>query len=400
MKAFVQSTLGAAALIAACGASAQISGDVVRIGSITDLSGPLADNDGPGGVEAIRMAVEEFGGKVNGKPIEVLSADHQNKADIASAKAREWADRQGVDMIVGGANSAAMLAVNNLVAEKKFVFMIIGAGATQFTNEACTPYTIQYNYNTTAMARTVGSVVVAQGGKSWFFITADYAFGHSLEQEASKVITSNGGNVLGHVRHPLGASDFSSFLLKAQSSKAQVLGLAGSGSDLINVIKGAREFGLNKSMKLASLALTINNIDSMGLKNTQGLLMSDPWYWDQSPASRAFAQRYFAKMKRMPNAYQAADYSATMNYLKAVQAVGTDNSDKVMEHLRKTKIDDMYTKGTVRADGQMVHDFYLYEVKKPEDSKKPWDYLKQVAVVPGEQAFAPLSASSCSLLKK
>ncbi len=400
MKAFFQSTLAAAALLAACGASAQISGDVIRIGSITDLSGPLADNDGPGGVEAIRMAVADFGGKVNGKPIEVLSADHQNKADIASAKAREWADRQGIDMIVGGANSAAMLAVNNLVVEKKFVFLLVGAGATQFTNEACTPYTIQYHYNTTALARTVSSAVLAQGGKSWYFLTPDYAFGHSLEQEATKVITSKGGTVVGQARHALGANDFSSFLLKAQSSKAQVLGLADAGSDLLNAIKGAREFGLTKTMKQAVLIMNVNNIESLGLKNAQGLVMSEPWYWDQSDASRAFAQRYFAKMKRMPNGNQAADYSATMSYLKAVQAVGTDNPDKVMEHLRNTKIDDMYTKGTIRADGQMIHDFYLYEVKKPEESKKPWDYLKQVAVVPGDQAFAPLSESTCSLLKK
>ena len=390
----------AMALAAACAASAQTPGNAVRIGFITDLSGPLADNDGSGGLEAIRMAVADFGGKVNGKPIEVLSADHQNKADIASAKAREWADRQGIDMIVGGANSAAMLAINNLVVEKKFVFMVVSAGGTQFTNKACTPYTVQYHYNTTALARTVSSAVMAQGGKSWFFLTPDYAFGHSLEQEASKVITENGGTVAGSIRHPLGASDFSSFLVKAQSSKAQVLGLTGGGSDLLNAIKGAREFGLTQSMKLATLIMTVNNVESLGLRNTQGLLMSEPWYWDQNDASRAFAQRYFAKMKRMPNGNQAADYSATMSYLKAAQAAGSSEPGKVMEQLRKLKIDDMYAKGMIRADGQMIHDFYLYEVKKPAESKKPWDFLKQVAVMPGDKAFAPLSASTCGLLKK
>jgi len=392
--------VGATALVAACAASAHTSGDAVRIGFITDLSGPLADNDGTGGLEAIRMAVADFGGKVNGKPIEVLSADHQNKADIASAKAREWADRQGIDMIVGGANSAAMLAINRLVPEKKFVFMVVSSGATQFTNEACTPYTVQYGYNTTALARTVSSAVMAQGGKSWFFLTPDYAFGYSLEQEAAKVITANGGTVVDKVRHPLGANDFSSFLVRAQNSKAQVLGLTGGGSDLLNTIKGSREFGLTQSMKLAALIMTVNNIESLGLKNTQGLLMTEPWYWDQSDASRAFAQRYFAKMKRMPNSNQAADYSATWTYLKAVQAAGGDAPDKVMEQLHKLKIDDMYAKGTIRADGQMIHDFYLYEVKKPSESKKPWDYLKQVAMLPGDKAFASLSASSCPLLKK
>ena len=401
MKSFsIRFSIGAVALAAAGVCSAQAPDDVVRIGFITDFSGPLADNDGTGGLEAIRMAVADFGGKVNGKPIEVVYADHQNKADIASAKAREWADRQGVDMIVGGANSAAMLAINNLVPEKKFVFMVVSAGATQFTNEACTPYTVHYHYNTTALARTVSSAVMAQGGKSWFFLTPDYAFGHSLEQEAAKVITEAGGTVVDKVRHPLGANDFSSFLIKAQNSKAQVLGLTGGGSDLLNAIKGAGEFGLTQTMKLAALIMTVNNIESLGLPDTQGLLMSEPWYWDQNDASRAFAQRYFEKMKRMPNGNQAADYSATLSYLKAVQAAGDGNPDKVMEQLRKLEIDDMYAKGSIRADGQMIHDFYLYEVKKPAESKKPWDYLKQVAVVPGDQAFAPLSASTCRLLKK
>ena len=396
----IRLAFGATALMATAAATAQISGDVVRVGFITDISGPLADNDGPGGLEAIRMAVADFGGQVAGKPIEVLSADHQNKADIAAAKAREWADREGVDMIVGGANSAAMLAINNLLPEKKFVFLVISAGATQFTNEACTPYTVQYAYNTTALARAVGSAIVNQGGKSWYFLTTDYAFGHSLEAETAKVVTETGGTVAGKVRHPLSNSDFSSFLLKAQASKAQVLGMANSGSDLLNSIKGAREFGLNKSMKLAGLVMFMNNMESIGLKTAQGLLMSEPWYWDQSDASRAFAQRYFAKMKRMPNSLQAADYSATWNYLQAVKAANSDNPDKVMEQLRKMQIDDMYAKGYIRADGQMIHDFYLYEVKKPEESKKPWDFLKQVAAIPGDKAFDPLSASTCNLLKK
>ncbi|MEJ2804499.1 branched-chain amino acid transport system substrate-binding protein [Comamonas sp. BIGb0124] len=392
--------VSAVALAAATLAQAQVSGDRVRIGFITDLSGPFADNDGPGGLEAVKMAVADFGGKVLGKPIEVLSADHQNKADIASAKAREWADTQGMDMLVGGANSAAMLSINKMVPDKKFVFLIVSAGATQFTNDDCTPYTVQYAYNTTAVARTLGSAVVAQGGKSWYFLTTDYTFGHSLEAEATKIVQANGGQVLGKVRHPISASDFSSFLMQAQASKAQVLGLASSGSDTLNAIKGAREFGLTQSMKLAGLLMFVGNIDSLGLDDAQGLLLTESWYWDQNDASRAFAKRYFEKMKRMPNSLQAANYSATLSYLKSVEAAGTDNADKVMPEMRKMKIDDMYAKGSIRADGQMIHDFYLYEVKKPSESKRPWDVMKQVAMVPGDKAFAPLSESTCPLLKK
>ncbi|MDM0015286.1 ABC transporter substrate-binding protein [Variovorax sp. J22P168] len=400
MKTLLQLTLCATALATASLAQAQISNDKVRIGFISDLTGPFADNDGAGGLEAIRMAVADFGGTVGGKPIEIVSADHQNKADIASAKAREWADTQGVDMVVGGANSAAMLSINKMVPEKKFVFMVVSAGATQFTNEECTPYTVQYAYNTTAVARTLGSAVVAQGGKSWYFLTTDYTFGHSLENEASKVVAASGGTVLGKVRHPISASDFSSFLIQAQGSKAQVLGLASSGSDTLNAIKGAKEFGLTKNMKLAGLLMFVGNIDSLTLNNAQGLLLTEGWYWDQSDESRKFAARYFEKMKRMPNSLQAADYSATLTYLKAVQAAGSDNADKVMPELKKMKIDDMYAKGFIRADGQMIHDFYLYEVKKPAESKKPWDYLKQIAVVPGDKAFASLSDSTCPLVKK
>lgn len=392
--------VSAVALAAATLAQAQVSGDRVRIGFITDLSGPFADNDGPGGLEAVKMAVADFGGKVLGKPIEVLSADHQNKADIASAKAREWADTQGMDMLVGGANSAAMLSINKMVPDKKFVFLIVSAGATQFTNDDCTPYTVQYAYNTTAVARTLGSAVVAQGGKSWYFLTTDYTFGHSLEAEATKIVQANGGQVLGKVRHPISASDFSSFLMQAQASKAQVLGLASSGSDTLNAIKGAREFGLTQSMKLAGLLMFVGNIDSLGLDDAQGLLLTESWYWDQNDASRAFAKRYFEKMKRMPNSLQAANYSATLSYLKSVEAAGTDNADKVMPEMRKMNIDDMYAKGSIRADGQMIHDFYLYEVKKPSESKRPWDVMKQVAMVPGDKAFAPLSESTCPLLKK
>lgn len=395
-----QLALGAMTLAVTSLASAQAPSDKIRIGFITDLSGPFADNDGPGGTEAIRMAIADFGGTVLGRPIEVLSADHQNKADIASGKAREWADTQGMNMLVGGANSAAMLSVNKMVPQKKFIFMIVSAGATSFTNEECTPYTVQYAYNTTAVARTLGSAIVAKGGKSWYFLTSDYTFGHSLEAEAMKVVVANGGTVLGASRHPISASDFSSFLIQAQASKAQVLGLASSGSDTLNAIKGAKEFGLTKSMQLAGLLMFVGNVHGMGLASSQGLMLSESWYWDQDDASRKFAARYFAKMKKMPNSLQAANYSATLSYLKAVKAAGTTNADPVAAELKKAKIDDMYAKGYIRADGQMIHDFYLYEVKKPSESTRPWDYLKKVAVVPGEKAFASLADSTCPLLKK
>ncbi|MCA1326374.1 ABC transporter substrate-binding protein [Herbaspirillum sp. alder98] len=400
MKKIILQVAVCACAVSASLAHAQISDDKVRIGFISDMSGPFADNDGPGGLEAIRMAVADFGGKVNGKPIEIVSADHQNKADIASAKAREWVDTQRVDMIVGGSNSAAMLSINKLLATKKFVFLVVAAGATQFTNEDCTPYTIQYAYNTTAVARALTSATVKQGGNAWYFLTSDYTFGHSLEGEAAKVVGENGGKVLGKVRHPINTEDFSSFLLQAQSSKANVLGLASSGSDTINAIKGAREFGLTKSMKIAGLLLFVGNVESLGLKNAQGLLLSESWYWDQDDASRAFAKRYFQKMKKMPNSLHAADYSATMNYLKAVQSAGSDDPDKVVKQLRATGINDFYAKGTIREDGQMVHDFHLYEVKTPAESKGSWDYLKKIATVSGDAAFTPLAQSTCARIKK
>ncbi|WP_254427030.1 ABC transporter substrate-binding protein [Herbaspirillum sp. VT-16-41] len=402
MRQLLKNTLLATGLLLA-GAGivqAQISDDRIKIGFVTDMSGPLADNDGPGSLEAIRMAVADAGGSINGKPIEILWADHQNKADNASAKVREWADVQHVDMVIGGANSAAMLAVNRLVESKKFAFLVVSAGATQFTNEECTPYTIQYAYNTTAVSRALTSAAMKQGGKSWFFLTSDYTFGHSLESEASKIVNEQGGKVLGRVRHPLNTEDFSSFLLQAQGSRADVLALASSGSDTLNAIKGAREFGLTKTMKIAGLLLFMNNIDSIGLKNAQGLLLSEAWYWDQSDASRAFAKRYLAKTKRMPNSLQAASYSATANYLAAVKAVGSDDPVKVLKHMRSVGVNDMYAKGEIRPDGQMVHDFYLYEVKTPSESKGQWDYLKLVSTTPGNDAYAPLSESRCPAAKR
>jgi branched-chain amino acid transport system substrate-binding protein len=381
-------------------ASAQVSGDVIKIGMITDMSGVYSDVDGPGGAEAVRMAIADFGGKVAGKKIEFIVADHQNKADIAAGKAREWFDQQGVDMLIGGTNSGANLAMAKVAAEKKRPFIAIGAGSSRLTNEECTPYTVHYAYDTVALARVTGATITKQGGKSWYFMTADYAFGASLEKDTAEVVKTNGGKVLGSVKHPLSASDFSSFLLQAQSSKAQILGLANAGGDTINAIKAANEFGITKTMKLAGLLMFINDIHSLGLNLTQGMYLTDGWYWDLNKESREWSQKYFAKMKKEPSMLQAADYSATMHYLNAVKATGSDDGDKVMAEMKKTKIHDFFTKdGVIRPDGRMVHDMYLMEVKKQSESKYPWDYYKVVQTVPGEQAYVTKAESKCSLWK-
>lgn len=379
---------------------AQISGDTIKIGMITDLSGVYSDVDGNGGAEAVRMAIADLGGAVNGKKIQFMVADHQNKPDIAASKAREWFDQQGVDMLIGGTNSGASLAMAKVAAEKKRVFISIGAGTAQLTNEQCSPYTVHYAYDTVALARGTGSAVLKQGGKSWYFLTADYAFGQSLEGDTTAVVKKNGGNVLGSVKHPLSASDFSSFLLQAQSSKAQVLGLANAGGDTINSIKAANEFGLTKKMKIAGLLVFINDVHTLGLNTTQGMYLTDGWYWDQNADTRAWSKRYFAKMKKQPSMLQAADYSATTNYLNAVKATGTDDSTRIMAHLKASKINDMFAKnGTIRPDGRMVYDMYLMQVKTPKESKGPWDYYKVVATIPGDQAYTTKAETKCAAWK-
>nr|WP_207634779.1 ABC transporter substrate-binding protein [Paraburkholderia hospita] len=383
----------------AAGNAQAADGATVKIGYITDLSGLYADIDGQGGLEAIRMAIADFGGKVNGKPVELVYADHQNKADIAASRAREWIDRDGVNVIIGGTNSATALSTNQVAGEKKVPYINIGAGADTLTNEQCTPYTVHYAYDTMALAKGTGSAVTKQGGKTWYFLTADYAFGKALEKDTSGVVKANGGQVLGTVRHPLSASDFSSFLLQAQGSKAQVLGLANAGGDTINSIKAAKEFGVTKSMKIAALLIFLTDIHSLGLETTQGLVATDSWYWNRDANTRKWAQRYFDKMKKMPTSLQAADYSAVTTYLKSVQTAGTTDSDKVMDQLHKTKIDDFYAKGYIRQDGSMIHDMYLMEVKKPSESKEPWDYYKITATIPGDQAFGTKAETRCALWK-
>ncbi len=392
--------LATAGLAASLPAHAQVSGDVIKIGFITDLSGLYADIDGPAGADAIRMAIADMGGKINGKTIELVVADHQNKADVAAAKAREWFDTQGVDMLIGGTNSGTSLAMAKVAAEKHKPFMAIGAGSSALTNDQCTPYTVHYAYDTYALAKGTGTAVTKAGGKSWFFLTADYAFGTALQNDTTTAVKAAGGTVAGSVRHPLAASDFSSFLLQAQASKAQILGLANAGGDTINAVKAANEFGITKTMKLAGLLMFINDVHSLGLNATQGMYLTDSWYWNQNAESTAWARRFFEKQKRMPSSLQAADYSVTKTYLEAVKATGTDDADKVLAHMHSAKINDMYVKGGyIRADGTMVHDMYLMQVKPQSESKTPWDYYKVVETIKGEGAWIPKSESKCALWK-
>jgi len=387
-------------LAAASGAHAQISGDVIKIGIITDMSGLYSDIDGAAGVEAIRMAVADMGGAVAGKKVEVMFADHQNKADVAAAKAREWFDTAGLDMLIGGTNSGTSLAMAKVAAEKKKLFISIGAATSALTNEQCNPYTVHWAYDTVALAKGTGNAVVKQGGKSWYFLTADYAFGAQLQNDTTKVVEAAGGKVAGSVKHPLSATDFSSFLLQAQGSKAEILGLANAGGDTINAIKAANEFGITKTMKLAGLLVFINDIHSLGLKTTQGMYLTDSWYWNRDADTRAWSRKFFEKIKRMPSSIQAGDYSATLQYLNAVKATGSDDSDKVLAQMKKTPVNDIFAKGGfIRGDGRMVHDMYLMQVKTPDKSTEPWDYYNVVQTFKGEEAWTTKAESKCALWK-
>jgi len=386
-------------LTASCAAAA--AGDEIVIGDLDDLSGTYADVLGAGGVEAIKMAIADFGGTVLGKKISVLVADHQNKPDVGASKFREWSDQSGLNMLIGGSNTGVSIAMAKVAAAKKVPFFAIGAGGASLTNEDCTAYTVHYVYDTTALANGTASTIVKSGGKTWFYLTADYAFGTQLQTAASKVVAANGGKNLGAVRAPLGASDFSSFLLQAQGSGAAVLGLANAGADFSNSLKAANEFGLTKTMKPAALLAFISNIHSLGLQTAQGLYLTTGWYWDLNDDTRAFAKRFFAKMKAEPTMDHAGAYSATMTYLKAVKAVGSTDPDKVMLELKKTKINDMFTKGGyIRADGVMVHTMYVMQVKTPAESKYPWDYYKVIKTMTAEEADGSQPDQTCPLVKK
>ena len=399
MSKFVTRTLPWLVAASLTATAAQAAGNKVVIGDIDDMSGLYADVIGPGGVEAAKMAIEDFGGSVLGNKIEFMVSDHQNKPDVGAQKFREWADRDGVTMILGGSNTGVSLAMNNVAKEKQVPFIAIGAAGASLTGKDCTPYTVHYVYDTTSLANGTAKTMVNQGGKTWFFLTADYAFGAQLQEAASKVVQASGGKVVGAVRVPLSTSDFSSYLLQAQNSGAQVLGLANAGNDFTNSIKAADEFGIAKTMKPAALLAFISDIHSLGLKSAGGLYLTTGWYWDLNDKTRAFAKRYYEKTKREPTMNQAGYYSATMTYLNAVKAAGTTDSDKVMAELHKMKIDDMFTSnGKIRADGLMEHEMYIMQVKKPEESKGPWDYYKLVQTMSGEEAFGKLSESACPLV--
>jgi branched-chain amino acid transport system substrate-binding protein len=395
-------TAGLLAVLAALAAPqrAVAAGGEIVIGDIDDLSGTYADVMGAGGVEAVKMAIADFGGTVLGKKIVVLVADHENKPDVGASKFREWSDQNGLNMLLGGSNTGVNIAMAKVAAAKKVPYFAIGPGGASLTNEDCTAYTVHYVYDTTALANGTATAIVQSGGKSWFYLTADYAFGTQLQTAASKVVEANGGKNVGSVRVPLGASDFSSFLLQAQGSGAQVLALANAGTDFSNSLKAANEFGITKSMKPAALLAFINNIHSLGLQTAQGLYLTTGWYWDLNEDTRAFGKRLFEKMKAEPTMDQAGAYSATLTYLKAVKAVGSTDSDKVMAELKRTKINDMFAKGGyIRADGVMVHTMYVMQVKSPQESKYPWDYYKIVKQMSGEEAFGPITGA-CPLAPK
>jgi branched-chain amino acid transport system substrate-binding protein len=379
----------------------KISGGVVKIGVLTDLSGLYMANVGPGSVLASKLAIEDFGGKVAGKPIELVVADHLNKADVAAARAREWMDRDGVDVVTELGNSAVALAVMNIAAEKNRMTMTTGAGSSRITGVDCKPTNVMWVYDTYALAKVGTLPLVEQGAKKWYFITADYAFGHSLESDGSRFIKAGGGSVVGSSRYPFPGNDFSSYLLSAQGSGAEAVAFASAGGDLLNQIKQANEFGLGKKQKLVALLMSIADVHGVGLQAAQGMNFAETFYWDMDDETRKFSQRFFKEMGKMPTALQAGQYSAVLNYLRAVEKSGSDNVVDVMKTLREMPIRDAFARNAkLRADGKLIHDTYLVSVKSPAESKAPWDYYKIVKTVSGEDSFSPLSESQCPLVKK
>jgi branched-chain amino acid transport system substrate-binding protein len=388
-------------LVTTSAAMAQSNGPL-KLGAVLDMSGLFADITGPGSETAAKMAVEDFGGEVLGRKVQIVVADHLNKSDLAANFTREMIDNQNVEAIVDVAGSATALAAAEMARTRGKIIMFNGPGAVRLTNEACGPYIVHYTYDTYALASVTGLATVKRGLNSWFFLTADYAFGQELERDTSNIVTKAGGKVVGSVKHPINTSDFSSFLLQAQSTKASVIGLANAGGDTINAIKQAAEFGLTQSgQKLSPLLAFISDIDSVGLETAQGLLLAEAFYWDLNDETRAFAKRFMERTKRAPTSAQAGVYSSVTTYLNAVKKAGTTDSAAVMKVMKDTPINDMFAKnGRIREDGRMVHDMYLFEVKKPSESKARWDDYKLLATVSGDDAFQPLSASRCPLIKK
>jgi branched-chain amino acid transport system substrate-binding protein len=401
MKRVIASFVGVLLAMSATAALAQ-GKPPLKLGGILDMSGLYADITGPGSETAAKMAAEDFGGEVLGRKIEIVAADHLNKADLSANIARDMLDNQGVEMLYDVAASATALAAGEIAKARNKIVIFNGPGSIRLSNEACGPYTVHYVFDTYAQANVTGLAAVKQGLDSWFFITVDYAFGHDLQKDTANVVLKSGGKVLGNVLHPLNTSDFSSYLLQAQASKAKVIGLANAGGDTINTIKQAVEFGIMKGgQKISPLLVFVTDIDAIGLETAQGLLLSEAFYWDLNDETRAFSKRFKERVGRVPSAAQAGVYSSVTHYLKAVKAAGTTDSAAVMKSMKETPINDMFAKnGHIREDGRMVHDMYLFEVKKPSESKGRWDDYKLLATIPGDQAFQPLSQSRCPLVKK
>lgn len=382
-------------------AQPQISDGVVKIGVLTDMSGIFSELSGRGSVLATQMAIDDF--VADSKPgfrIDMVSADHQNKTDIGANKAREWYDTQQVDLTVDVINSAVAIAVSNVTREKQRLLIVTGAGTMRLTNEDCSPNTISYTWDTYSTSRPQATAVTKEGARDWYFLTVDYALGQSIEQDGRSAVTGAGGRVLGSARHPMGASDFASFLLQAQASKAQAVGIASAGGDLINAVKAAKEFGITRTQTVVPLSGSITDVHALGLQNAQGMVLTEAFYWDLNERTRAWSTRFFERHKRMPNLIHAGTYSAVRTYLQAVQATGTDDATVVRKKLGEMQINDVFAaNGRIRADGRMVHDMYLVQVKKPSESKRPWDYFNVKAVIPGDQAFQPLGESRCKLVK-
>jgi branched-chain amino acid transport system substrate-binding protein len=393
----------ASAAVAACAllAGAPASAQGVKIGVLNDQSGVYADFSGKGSVEAAKMAIEDFGGSVLGQKIELVTADHQNKPDLASAIARRWYDAEGVDMITDLNNSSVALAVQQIAADKKKIDIVVGSATPTLTGSACAPYGFQWAFDTHALAVSTGGALVKTGADSWFFITVDYAFGHALEKDTIDVVTASGGKVLGHVLYPLNTPDFSSFLLQAQSSRAKIVGLVNAGQDTVNSVKQAAEFGIVAGgQRLAALLMTLAEVHGLGLEAAQGLVLTETYYWDLNDRTREFGERFFKRIGRMPNMVHAGVYSATLQYLKAVKAAGTKDADAVAKKLKELPVDDAFTShGHVQANGRMVSDLYLFQVKKPSESKRDWDYYNLLATVPGDTAYLTAANSGCPLTK-
>jgi len=401
-KSLLQYLTGALAVGSLLASSAVAQQEAVKIGVLTDISGQFSHESGQGAITAVTMAVEDFGGQVLGKPIEVISADHQNRTELAVSIARRWYENEGVTLITNLINSGVALAVTQVAKEKNRIAIVNGSGSSRLTNDGCTPNSIHYAYDTYALANGTAKELMAQGKKNWYFLTADYAFGHALEADASAIVKAEGGQVSGAIRYPIETSDHSAFMLQAQASPAHVVAIAGSGTTFINAVRSAREFGLRESGKtVAGLLVWLTDVHALGLDIAQGMILTNAFYWDRDDETREFAARFEKRMGRKPHMGDAGDYSSTMHYLKAVQAAGTTDAQAVMAKMREMPINDFFSKnGVIREDGRMVHDMYVYQVKSPEESTGEWDVYKLLSVIPGEKAYRPLSESKCPLVKK